>query len=70
MPPWRHVHLTVTAAGPPSAAPRSWRLEGYAKGESKKPAHSSVCHSDRELDDAMRVLEGDPTIVRIAVRPA
>ena len=67
MSPWRHVHLTVSTTSPET---RSWRLEGYAKGESKKPAHSAVCQGDRELDDAMHVLEADPAIVRITVRPA
>lgn len=53
-----------------SSETRSWRLEGYAKGESKKPAHSAVCQGDRELNDAMHVLEDDPSIVRIVARPA
>lgn len=49
---------------------RSWRLEAFARGESKKPAHSSVVVGDAALDEAMRPLEADPSIVRIAVRPA
>jgi hypothetical protein len=68
MSPWRHVHLTVSTTGPETrssaratASSTPWRLEGYAKGESKKAAHSSV---------AMRVLEADRSIVRIVVRPA
>lgn len=60
----------MNTTSPDITGTRSWRLEGYAKGESKKPAHSSVCQGDRELNDAMRVLEHDPTIVRITVRPA
>lgn len=60
------MHDPVTA----TTSTRSWRLEAYVKGESKKPAHSSVCNSDAELDQAMRALEADPAIVRIAVRAA
>lgn len=68
--PWRHVHHAVTTAAPPDTSTRAWRLEGYVKGESKKPAHSSVCHGDHALDVALRQLEADPAVVRITARPA
>lgn len=60
------MHEPVTAM----TSTRSWRLEAFARGESKKPAHSSVVVGDDALDLAMRPLEADPSIVKITVRPA
>lgn len=60
------MHFTVSV----DTSTRQWRLEGYVKGESKKPAHTSVCIGDRALDDAMLRLEARDDIRRIVVKPA
>lgn len=50
------------------AATRPWRLRGY--DAEKKLRHQSTCRGDRALDDAMKRLEADKTVVRITAEPA
>lgn len=48
-------------------ATRAWRLTAWAR----KELHSTtVVHGDRALDAAMRPLEADPRVTKIAVTPA
>lgn len=48
-------------------ATRRWRLRGWTgTGKDQKLFHQSTCRGDRALDDAMKRLERDPQVTRIA----
>lgn len=49
---------------------RSWRLRGYATGPGKVLVVDRTITGDRELDQALKVLERDPNIGRTTVGPA
>lgn len=53
---------------PTDTSTRRWRLRGYSC-DSPQPQHDSTVTSDRDLDTAMKRLEADRFIVRIAVQP-